>query len=81
MGAQSFGFSEGDGGGADLAQRGLSARHPRGAFQKVEDRQAGCEPRGAAGGENVVGTSHVIAQSLGAVRAEEDGAGVADLAE
>ena len=50
-----------------------------GLLHEIIHRQRGGEAGGAAGGQGVVGACEVVAQSLGAVLAHEDGACVLDL--
>jgi hypothetical protein len=77
---QAFGPRQRLGRRADGAQ-GLG-RHPRqrGALEKVQHRQARGEPRRARRGQHVVRPADIVADGLGRPLAEEDRAGMGDLA-
>ncbi len=81
MRREAFSLGERDGGGSDAMQGRVIGGGVSGALQEVEHGEAGGELGGAAGRQDVVGAGDVISDRFGRVRAEEDGASVADLAE
>ena len=68
---------QGHGGVGQGGEGGGVAADDRGALDEVVDRQARREPRGAAGGQDVVRAGHIVADRLWRVAAEEDRPGVA----
>ena len=63
------------------AQRLARVVDEAGFFDEVVDAQRAGKPRGAAGGQRVVGPGEVVAQCFGHVFAQKDAAGVLDAAQ
>ena len=81
MGRQSFGIGERDGRWADRLQcRLVEADHADNLGEVVDIDRAG-KAGGAAGRHHVAGPGHVVTQHFKAALAQEDAAGVADLAQ
>ena len=57
--------------------RGVTADE-RAALEEVEDAEAGSEPRAARRRQDMVGPGDIVADSLGGMAAEKDGAGMAN---
>ena len=81
MGVQPLGAGEGDGGGADRGQRCVVEREEAGALHEIGDRQPARKARAASGGEDMVRTRDIIANSFRGLTAEEDRSSVAHLGE
>ena len=67
--------------GLDFAQGFAGVVDEAGLFDEIIHAQRAAEPRGAAGGQRVVGAGKVIAQGLRHVFAQEDAARVLDIVE
>ena len=65
--------------GLDLAQGFAGVVDEAGLLDEIIHAQGAAEPRGAAGGQGVVGAGKIIAQGLGHVLAQENAARVLDV--
>ena len=81
MGLEPFGAGQRGDGGREAGQcRG--GQFPHGDdFHEIGDGETSTDACRAAGGEDVIGAGAVVTGGFGAVRADEDAAGVADRGE
>ena len=81
MGGQPLGFGQRDRRWPDPPQGRVVSLDPGRPLEEVEHGKAGGVAGGPAGRQHMVRPGHVVADRLGAGRAEKGGAGVADLGE
>ena len=75
---QSLGVPERNRGRSKSSETICAALQNRGSFQEIERAETGGKPRRTRGWQHMVGTAHIVADGLGRISAQKNGARIMD---